>query len=48
VYLAGNGFVEEAGGVHNVTNEGASDLELVILHLVPLGVPRRIDEPEPN
>jgi quercetin dioxygenase-like cupin family protein len=47
VYTAGTGFVEDAGCVHIVRNEGDTDLELVVLQLVPLGAPRRIDEPAP-
>ena len=47
VYRAGTGFVEEAGSVHLVRNEGTTELELIVLHLVPAGAPRRIDEPAP-
>src|SRR5262249_25696348 len=47
VYPAGSGFVEDAGCVHIVRNESNTDLELVVLQLVPLGAPRRIDEPAP-
>jgi len=46
-YPAGTGFAEEAGQVHLVRNEGNANLELVVLHLVPFGAPRRIDEPAP-
>ena len=44
---AGTGFVEEAGQVHNMRNEGTTDLELVAFQLIPLGEKRRIDEPAP-
>jgi quercetin dioxygenase-like cupin family protein len=47
VYPAGTGFAEDAGDVHIVRNEGDTDLELVVLQIVPLGAPRRIDEPAP-
>src|SRR5262249_46251255 len=44
VYSAGTGFVVEPGDVHNAVNEGDTDLELVSLHLLPKGAPRRVDE----
>ena len=47
VYPAGTGFVEEADHVHIGRNEGTTDLEIVVLQLVPLGAPRRIDAPAP-
>jgi quercetin dioxygenase-like cupin family protein len=47
VHAAGTGFVEEAGQVHIVVNNGDTDLELVIFQLLPSGAPRRIDEPAP-
>jgi len=47
VYPAGTGFVEDAGRVHLVRNEGDNDLELVVMQLVPLGEDRRIDEERP-
>ena len=47
-YPAGTGFAEEAGEVHLVRNEGDSNLELIVLHLVPFAAPRRIDEPAPG
>jgi quercetin dioxygenase-like cupin family protein len=47
VYPAGTGFVEEAGGVHLIKNEGTTDLELVAFQLLPHGATRRIDEPAP-
>ena len=45
---AGTGFVEGAGDVHDAVNEGATDLELAVLFLVPKGAPPRIDEPAPQ
>ena len=47
VYAAGTGFVEDAGCVHLLANEGDVDLEVVVVQIVPLGAPRRIDEPAP-
>ena len=47
VHPAGTGFVESPGDVHNAVNEGATDLELAVLFLVPKGAPPRIDEPAP-
>jgi hypothetical protein len=47
IYPAGTGFVEQGGHVHNLRNEGDKDLELVAFFLVPLGAPRRVDEPQP-
>jgi quercetin dioxygenase-like cupin family protein len=46
-YPAGTGFVETAGHVDNLVNEGATDLEFIAIFLVPKGAPRRIDEPAP-
>lgn len=48
VYPAGTGFVDEPGNTHIGRNEGATDLELFALFLVPQGAPRRIDEPRPR
>ena len=47
VYPAGTGFVEDAGCVHILVNEGNVDLEVVVMQIVPKGAPRRIDEPNP-
>jgi quercetin dioxygenase-like cupin family protein len=47
VYPAGTGFVEAGGDVHIFRNEGAVDLELTVMFLVPHGTPTRIDEPAP-
>jgi quercetin dioxygenase-like cupin family protein len=47
VLATGTGLVEQAGHVHNVRNEGTTDLELVVFQLVPAGAPRRIDAPAP-
>jgi len=46
-YAAGTGFVEDAGCVHLLANEGMDDLEVVVIQIVPRGAPRRIDEPAP-
>ena len=47
VLATGTGFVEQAGHVHNIRNEGNTDLELVAFQLIPAGAPRRIDAPAP-
>jgi quercetin dioxygenase-like cupin family protein len=46
-FPAGTGFVEDAGCVHILVNEGDVDLEVVVTQIVPRGAPRRIDEPAP-
>ena len=46
-YAADSGFVEDAGCVHLLANEGTVDLEVVVIQIVPRGAPRRIDEPAP-
>ena len=46
-YPAGTGFVEDAGCVHLLANEGYVDLEVIVVQIVPRGAPRRIDEPAP-
>jgi hypothetical protein len=47
VFPTGTGFVEEAGRVHIMRNEGTTDLELVAFQIIPFGATRRIDEPAP-
>jgi quercetin dioxygenase-like cupin family protein len=47
-YPTGTGFVEDAGCVHLLANEGDVDLEVIVVQIVPLGAPRRIDEPAPE
>jgi quercetin dioxygenase-like cupin family protein len=47
-YPAGTGFVEDAGCVHLLSNEGDVDLKVVVIQIVPMGAPRRIDEAAPN
>ena len=47
VYPTGTGFVEDAGRVHLVRNEGDTDLELVVMQLIPRGADRRIEEERP-
>ena len=46
-YPAGTGFVEDAACVHLLANEGDVDLEVIVVQIVPLGAPRRIDETAP-
>ena len=46
-YPAGTGFVKDAGCVQLLANEGSVDLEVIVVHIVPQGAPRRIDEPAP-
>lgn len=48
VFPAGTGFVEDAGCVHILVNEGDVDLEVVVMQIVPKGAPRRIDEADPR
>jgi quercetin dioxygenase-like cupin family protein len=48
VHLAGTGFMETSGHVHNVRNEGTVPVDLVMLFLVPHGVAPRIDMPNPG
>jgi quercetin dioxygenase-like cupin family protein len=48
VFPAGTGFVEDAGCVHILVNEGDVDLEVVVMQIVPKGAARRIDEPAPE
>jgi quercetin dioxygenase-like cupin family protein len=47
-YTVGMGFVEDAGCVHLLANEGTTNLEVVVIQMVPFGAPRRNDEPTPN
>jgi len=47
IHPTGSAFVEEAYVVHNVRNLEATDLELVVVQIVPKGAPRRIDAPGP-
>jgi quercetin dioxygenase-like cupin family protein len=47
VFPAGTGFVEDAGCVHLLVNEGNVNLEVVVMQIVPSGAPRRIDEADP-
>src|SRR5262245_3193392 len=46
-FTPGTGFVEDAGCVHLLANEGTVDLEVVVVQIVPFDAPRRIDEPAP-
>jgi quercetin dioxygenase-like cupin family protein len=47
VHVAGTSFVEPADTVHNMVNEGDSDVELVAVQILPLGAKRRIEAPAP-
>jgi quercetin dioxygenase-like cupin family protein len=48
VYEAGTAFVDEGGNhVHNVVNEGDTELVLVAFQMLPHGATRRIDRPAP-
>ncbi len=47
VFAAGSAAIEEAGCVHNVKNEGDTDLVFVVVQIIPLGATRLIDEPAP-
>ena len=47
VYHAGTAFVDDGEHAHIVRNEGSTDLVLVAFQILPLGAPRRIDEPAP-
>ena len=47
IYVAGTGFTEEAGAIHNMVNAGTTDLELVAFQIIPSGATRRIDQPQP-
>jgi len=48
VQPAGTAFVDEGGDhKHILVNEGSTDLVLVAFQVLPLGAPRRIDEPAP-
>ena len=46
-YPAGTAFVEDAGCVHLLVNEGDVDCEVVVIQFVPRGAPRRINENAP-
>jgi mannose-6-phosphate isomerase-like protein (cupin superfamily) len=48
-YPAGTGFIDEGGGhVHMVRNQGAVPLVLVAFQIVPHGIARRQDAPDPG
>lgn len=47
-YTAGIAFIEDAGAIHNVRNESATEnLRLVNTYIVPTGVATRVDESAP-
>jgi quercetin dioxygenase-like cupin family protein len=48
VFPTGTGFVEDAECVHLLTNQGDVDLEVIVVQIVPVGAPRRIDEADPR
>lgn len=45
---AGAGFIDGGDDIHNVRNEGAEDLVLVVMSIVPEGATRKIDVPSPG
>jgi quercetin dioxygenase-like cupin family protein len=47
-FPTGSAFVEPAGHVHTVQNEGSTDLELLVTYIIPAGAPQRIDQPHPD
>ena len=47
-YPKGTGFVDDAGCVHILVNEGDVDLEVIVMHIVPFGAPRTNDEADPR
>ena len=47
IYPAGTAFVDDGAHAHMVRNEGDTDLVLVAFQILPMGAPRRIDEPAP-
>jgi len=47
-FSAGAGFIDGGDDVHNVRNEGAEDLVLVVMSIVPEGATRKIDVPSPG
>lgn len=48
-YTAGSGFVDAGGThVHLVRNIGSEPLVTIAFQIVPMGVPRRIDAPNPG
>jgi quercetin dioxygenase-like cupin family protein len=51
VYTAGTGVIDDAldaSHVHLLRNEGSVNLVTVTVQIVPAGVPRRIDAPDPG
>ena len=48
-YTAGTGFVDQGGGhVHLLRNETSASAVTVATQLIPAGLPRRIDAPNPG
>lgn len=49
VYQAGEGYVEKnPKHVHTVRNEGEEEAEFNATFILPVGAPRRVDEPQPT
>jgi quercetin dioxygenase-like cupin family protein len=48
VHPAGTGFMEPAGPVHILRNEGTEPLDVVVLFILPPGAAPRIDMPNPG
>jgi quercetin dioxygenase-like cupin family protein len=48
VHPAGTAYVDPGGSVHTARNEGTEELDLIVLRLLPVGAPQRIDEPSPG
>jgi quercetin dioxygenase-like cupin family protein len=46
-YTAGQGFIDPAGTIHEVTNDGAAPAEDMAVQLLPHGALRRVDQPAP-
>jgi quercetin dioxygenase-like cupin family protein len=48
-YTAGQGFVDEGGGmVHMLKNNGSLDARTIAVQFLPAGATRRIDKPDPG
>lgn len=48
VYTTGMAFIEDAGVVHNLRNEGTINARLINTFIIPSGAPRRQDESAPS
>ena len=47
-YGDGDTFIDRGGTIHIARNEGDTDLVLYATYLVPVGVPFRVDQPNPG